>query len=148
MRQCIEISYNESCMSRSLFVICSKLLKTYGNFKHRITHIIQCCLILMHTTLFIWWVIDCASLIICKKKKPTRCYTVVYWTYNLLNKFRALLCPSSGAQDCKDSISTWHMTPCLRLVAGLVWNEGCSSSYIPYPGRATFCIVLSSWWWA
>jgi len=33
-------------------------------------------------------VFDRASLM-----NPTRCYTMVYWTYNPLNMFRALLCP-------------------------------------------------------
>jgi hypothetical protein len=82
---------------------------------------------------WIWWVTDHSSSIICRRKKPTRCYTVVYWTCNLLNMFRALLCPSSGAWDYTESISTWHMTPCSRLVTRLLWgcrlcvrDEGCS----------------------
>jgi len=33
------------------------------------------------------------------RRKPTRCYTVFYWTCNLLNMFWACLCPSSGAPN-------------------------------------------------
>jgi hypothetical protein len=32
------------------------------------------------------------------RRKPTRC-SIVYWSCNLLNMFRALICPSSGARD-------------------------------------------------
>jgi len=45
-----------------------------------------------------------------KRKKPTRCYTMVYWTYDSLNMFRAPLCPSSGACDYTDIHSMWHIT--------------------------------------
>jgi len=34
-----------------------------------------------------------------REEKPTRCHSMVYCTYNMLSMFRALLCPSSGAQD-------------------------------------------------
>ena len=34
-----------------------------------------------------------------REEKSTRCHWKVYCTYNMLNMFRALLCPSSGAQD-------------------------------------------------
>ena len=34
-----------------------------------------------------------------RKEKPTRCHSVLYCTYDTLNMFRALLCPSSGARD-------------------------------------------------
>ena len=34
-----------------------------------------------------------------RKEKPTRFHRIIYCTYNMLNKFRALLCPSSGARD-------------------------------------------------
>jgi len=33
------------------------------------------------------------------RRKPSRCYWMIYCTYNLLNMFRALTCPSSGARD-------------------------------------------------
>ena len=34
-----------------------------------------------------------------REEKPARCHSMVYCTYNMLNMFRALLCPSSGARD-------------------------------------------------
>jgi len=34
-----------------------------------------------------------------KEQKPTWCYWMLYCTYNLLNMFRPLICPSSGARD-------------------------------------------------
>ena len=40
-----------------------------------------------------------------KGSKPTRCYTLFYWTCNLLNMFRARLCPSSGARDYTASMA-------------------------------------------
>jgi hypothetical protein len=54
-----------------------------------------------------------------REKKLTRCYTMVYWTYNPLNMFRALLCPSSAARDYRGDYSMWHITLCLKLV---VWS--------------------------
>ena len=35
-----------------------------------------------------------------REEKPTRCHWMVYYAYNMLSMFRALLCPSSGARDC------------------------------------------------
>ena len=34
-----------------------------------------------------------------REEKPTRCHWMVYCTYNMLNMFRSLLCPSSGARN-------------------------------------------------
>jgi hypothetical protein len=46
----------------------------------------------------------------CEDRKPTRCYTMVYWPYGSLNMFRTLLCPSSGDWDYTDDHSMWHIT--------------------------------------
>jgi len=35
------------------------------------------------------------------EEKPTRCHWMLYWTYDTLNTYRALLCPSSRARDYK-----------------------------------------------
>jgi len=51
------------------------------------------------------WTVHCGM--ICGEKKSTRCYRMVYWTYNPLNMFGALLCPSSGARDYTDGYSVW-----------------------------------------
>ena len=40
-----------------------------------------------------WCVFDRASLHMRREEKPTRCHRMVYFTYNMLNMFRALLCP-------------------------------------------------------
>jgi hypothetical protein len=34
-----------------------------------------------------------------REEKPTRCHWMVHCTYNMLNMFRALLCPSSGDRN-------------------------------------------------
>ena len=49
------------------------------------------------------------------EEKPTRCHWMVYCTYNMLNMFRALLCPSSGAPDYL-CVTTAYGVQC--LVAG------------------------------
>ena len=56
------------------------------------------------------WTVHCRA--ICGEKEPPRCYTMVYWTYNPLKMFRALLCPSSGARDYTVGYSMWHETLC------------------------------------
>jgi hypothetical protein len=45
-----------------------------------------------------------------EERKLTRCYATVYWTYDSLNMFRALSCPSSGAWDYTNDHSMWHIT--------------------------------------
>jgi len=37
--------------------------------------------------------------VITEEQEPTRCCLLFYCTYDRLNMFRALLCPSSGAHD-------------------------------------------------
>ena len=65
-----------------------------------------------------WYVFVRASSMIWGER-PTRCYTIVYWTYDSLNMFRAPLCPSSGAGDYTDIHSMWHIT---LVVAGCRWG--------------------------
>jgi hypothetical protein len=79
-----------------------------------------------------------------KRVKPTRCYTMVYWTLWFDQHVRALLCPSSGACDYTDGPSV--MAPHLGYGRLLVWClalglsvrvEGCctiTSCNIPLPG--------------
>ena len=50
-----------------------------------------------------------------RKEKPTRCHWMVYCTYNMINMFRALLCPSSGARDYMCVITAYGVQ---SLVAG------------------------------
>ena len=41
-----------------------------------------------------------ASLHMHREEKPTICHCMLYCTYDMLNMFWVLLCPSSGARDC------------------------------------------------
>jgi hypothetical protein len=34
-----------------------------------------------------------------EEEEQNRCYLVFYYTYDMLNMFRAALCPSSGTHD-------------------------------------------------
>ena len=82
-----------------------------------------------------------------REKEPTRCHCMLYCTYDMLNMFRALLCPSSRALD--------YMCVCLRLWCAVLgcWLSGvrcraagCASRKrdaarlsIPLPGRTSCC---------
>ena len=48
---------------------------------------------------WIWCLSVRASLHMRREEKPTRCHWILYCTYNMLNMFRALLCPSSGVRE-------------------------------------------------
>jgi hypothetical protein len=57
-----------------------------------------------------------------RKEDPTRGYLVFYYTYDMLNMFRATLCPSSGAHEYTiayhmGSLQPGHLTslPVLNL---------------------------------
>ena len=54
-------------------------------------------------------------------ERPTRCHTIVYWTYVSLNMFRAPLCPSSGAGDYTDIHSMWYITLVMAGYSYGVW---------------------------
>ena len=54
-----------------------------------------------------WCVFVRASLHMRRAEKPTRCHVMVSCTYNMLNMFRALLCPSSEARDCMCVITAY-----------------------------------------
>ena len=55
-----------------------------------------------------------------REENPVRCHWMVYYTYNTLNMFRALLCPSSGARDYSVLLP---LMVCDALVAGC-WRSG------------------------
>ena len=54
-------------------------------------------------------------LLLRREEKPSRCHWMVYCTFNMLNMFRELLCPSSGAREFICVITAYGV-PC--LVAG------------------------------
>jgi len=53
-----------------------------------------------------------------REEKLTRCLWIVYCTYNMLNIFRELLCPSSGARDYMYVIAAYVMQ-----FLGCWWSE-------------------------
>ena len=84
-----------------------------------------------------------------REEKPTKCHRMLYCTYDMLNMFRALLYPSSGARDYMCIITAYGMQ---CLVAGCrgsgadsrlcVQEEGCCTSCnIPLPGRIACCLA-------
>ena len=73
-----------------------------------------------------------ASLHMRREEKPTRCHCMLYRTYDMLNMFRALLCPSPGALDYMFVFAAYGV-PCLAA--------GCQGSGVEQqavrPGRGT-----------
>ena len=66
-------------------------------------------------------------------KKPNRCHLLFYCTSYRLNKFRALLCPSSGARDynvdyhiCRFVLGLLYVGGEVRLGWSSVWAAGYS----------------------
>ena len=65
-----------------------------------------------------WCVFVCASLHMRREENPTRCHWMLSCTYDMLNMFRALLCPSSGARDCMCVITAYGvqcLVACCRV---------------------------------
>jgi len=65
-----------------------------------------------------------------KNKRPTWCHLLFYFTSYVLNMFRILIYPSSGACDC--AVELPHRSVCSRFVvcwrfgvAGFEWCPGC-----------------------
>ena len=63
-----------------------------------------------------------SSLHMRREEKTTRCHWMAYCTYNMLNMFRALLCPSSGARDYMCVITTCGVH-CLGCWLSEVWSR-------------------------
>jgi hypothetical protein len=92
-----------------------------------------------------WCVFVRASLHMSREEKPARCHCMLYCTYDTLNVFRALLCPSSGALDYMYAIAAYGVqclaAGCRGQVQGsrvCVQEVGCcttASCSIPLPGR-------------
>ena len=65
-----------------------------------------------------------------KNERPTWCHLLFYFTFYLLNMFRTLIYPSSGACDCVDELP--HRSSCSQFVvfwrfgaAGFEWCSFC-----------------------
>jgi len=70
-------------------------------------------------------------------EKPTRCHWMFYCTYDTLNMFRALICPSSGARNYMCVITAYGVqclgTGCRGQVQGSrlsVQEEGCCTTAV------------------
>ena len=95
-----------------------------------------------------WCVFVRASLHMRREEKPTRYPWMLYCTYDMLNTFRAFLCPSTGARDymCVITANGVHY-----LVAGCRGSDAGQQAVRPVGGMlhdAVVNIVLSSWCWA
>jgi hypothetical protein len=68
-----------------------------------------------------------------KKEEPTRCYLVFYYTYDMLNMFRAPLCPSLGAHYYTVAYHMGCLILGLLMVGGLVqvgWLSVLAEGYL------------------
>ena len=125
-----------------------------------------------------WCVFDRALLHMRRDEKLTRCHWMVYCTYNMLNMFRTLLCPSSGARDyvllppmvCsawllvvgghvqaagyvsrKRDVARISRSTSLFWTHSLLlctWPPTTSNQALHTIGGNNAHIVSSSWWWA
>ena len=107
-----------------------------------------------------------ASLYLRREENQCRCCWMIYCTYNLLNMFRALIFPLSGARDYTCVITAygvwcpgcwWSAVRCrAALYASGIREAARAASLIPPPTTETLhticdnntSIVTSSWWWA
>jgi len=66
---------------------------------------------------------------------------MVYYTYNMFNMFRTLLCPSSGTRDCMCYYSLWCAVLGCWLSGIRCRAAGCESRNrdVARLRRATFC---------
>ena len=76
-----------------------------------------------------------------REDKPTRCHRMVYCTYNMLNMFRALLCPSSGARDYMCIITAYGV----RCLGCWLLEVRCRTAGYEYIISAINHSVASSW---
>ena len=115
-----------------------------------------------------------ASLRMRREEKPTRCHCKLYCTYDVLDIFRAILCPSSGALDymcvfaaygvrslaalCRGSCAgqqgvrpgrvLLHPSSWTHTLLPCTWPPTTSSQVRHTIGGKYTHIVYSSWWWA
>ena len=73
-----------------------------------------------------------------REEKPTRRHCMLYCTYNVLNMFRALLCPSSGALDYTCVIAAYGVQ---CLAAGCRWSRAGQKGVNPGRGMLPKCNI-------
>ena len=100
-----------------------------------------------------WCVLLRASLHVRREEKLTRCHWMVYCTYNRLNMFGALLCPSSGGRDYMCFIAAYGLqclvVGCRRSVQSsrlCVQKEGfCTTQVVQHPFSWTHSLLPCTW---
>jgi len=102
-----------------------------------------------------WFVCKQAASVPVIFEPPCRCYRILYCTYNLLNMFRVLICPSSGARDYTCVIAAcgvqclgcwWSAVRCRAAgyASGMRESVRQLSSNLPHPGRIACCTARNS----
>jgi hypothetical protein len=94
-----------------------------------------------------------ASLHMRRDEKPTRYHWMLYCTYNMLNMFRALLCPSSGARDNMCVITAYGVqclvVGCRESGAGSrLWVQEewcCTTSVVQQHSSWTLSLLPFTW---
>jgi hypothetical protein len=79
--------------------------------------------------------------------KPTRCHWMLYCTYDMLNMFRELLCPTSGAQDYIHDCVVQHPSYWTHSLLPCIWPPTTSNQALHTIGGNNTHIASSSWWW-
>jgi len=105
----------------------------------RMWHVILC--LLCHASL--WWLKN--------NKRPTWCHLLFYFTCYVLNMFRTLIYPSSGACDYSVELPHWSYCSWFDMcwsfdVVGLEWYPCCRlqpATRISYLARNK-----APWWWS
>jgi len=83
-----------------------------------------------YSFVYSWWVRLTPETCRMKNKRPTWCHLLFYFTFYVLNMFRILIYPSSGACDC--AVELAHRSFCSRFfvcwrfgAAGFEWCPCC-----------------------
>jgi len=80
---------------------------------------------------------------ICGEERPNICHCMLYCTYDMLNMFRALLCPSPGALDYMYAIAAYVVQKkCPKHVERIISaiKHTMTSSWL-----SSLCICNDSW---
>ena len=99
---------------------------------------------------FFFYLLDRAALWLLKNKRPTWCHLLFYFTSYVLNMFRTLIYPSSGACDYSVELPNWSYYSWLDVcwsfgVVGLGWYPCCRlkpATRIPLQPNHTECFSL------
>ena len=83
-----------------------------------------------------------ASLHMRREEKPTRCHWMVYCTYNMLNMFQELLCPSSGARDYMRVITAYGV----RYLGYWLLKVRCRAAGYAFGMRDVARLLLTHYW--